>query len=77
MLITDNLQVTEIYARCCEVTDAHDTNADHQLQIPEPATLMQDITNFKSLLEKAKQRRKAYQAARRTQNTARRTPFVG
>lgn len=69
-------QVTEIYARCCEVTDAHDTNADHQLPIPEPATLVQDIANFKDLLDKAKQRRRAYQNARSAQNTGRRTPFV-
>lgn len=68
--------VTEIYARCCEVTDAHDTNAFHQLPIPEPATLIQDAANFKGLLDNAKQRRRAYESARSEQNKARRTPFV-
>jgi energy-coupling factor transporter ATP-binding protein EcfA2 len=69
-------QVTEIYARCCEVTDAHDTNAAHQLAIPDPSTLEQDITNFKGLLDKAKKRRSAYETARGAQNKARRTPFA-
>lgn len=70
-------QVSEIYDRCCEVTDAHDTNAAHQLPIPEPATLLQDMDNFRGLLDKAKQRRKAYQTARGARNTARKNPFAG
>jgi len=69
-------QVTEIYARCCEVTDAHDTNAAHQLPIPEPVALVQDIANIKDLLNKAKQRRRAYANERSAQTTSRRTPFV-
>ena len=69
-------QVTEIYARCCEVTDAHDTNADHQLPIPEPSILMKDIDDLKKLHGNAKQRKNKYEAERSERNKRRKASFV-
>lgn len=68
-------QVSDLYARCCEVTDAHDTNAAHQLPIPAPSVLLKDLNDFKDLLSKANQRRKTYETARGQKNKARKTPF--
>ena len=68
-------QVSDMYDRCCEVTDAHDTNAAHQLPIPEPAVLVQDVNDFKALLEAAKKRRSAFESARSARGAARKNPF--
>jgi len=69
-------QVTEIYARCCEVTDAHDTNADHQLPIPDPSILMNDIDELKRLHGLAQKRRRKYEAERSDRNKRRKAAFV-
>lgn len=69
-------KVSEIYARCCEVTDAHDTNAEHQLTIPDPSILIQDIDDLKDLHAKAKQRQKAYNTDRSNRNQKRKAAFV-
>jgi energy-coupling factor transporter ATP-binding protein EcfA2 len=53
-------ELTRIYDRCCEVTDAHDTNAAHQLPIPDPADLVADVDAFGVLLTAAHDRRTAY-----------------
>jgi ABC-type Mn2+/Zn2+ transport system ATPase subunit len=53
-------ELTRIYDRCCEVTDAHDTNAAHQLPIPDPEELVRDVDAFGVLLGAAQDRRKAY-----------------
>ena len=54
------VELTRIYDRCCEVTDAHDTNAAHQLPIPDPADLMKDVDAFGVLLASAHERKSAY-----------------
>lgn len=66
----------EVYDRCCEVTDAHDTNAQHQLPIPSPAELLAHLETFDHLLAAAKKRRSAYEGARRKRNEARKTAFA-
>lgn len=67
--------ILDIYDRCCEVTDAHDTNAEHQLPIPEPATLLSDLAIFKDHLDKADVRRKAFELARGKQGQVKKKPF--
>jgi energy-coupling factor transporter ATP-binding protein EcfA2 len=69
--------VYEIYERCCEVTDAHDTNAEHQLDIPEVSALLSDISTFQTSLTNATRRRKAYNAQRSERNAARKKAFEG
>ncbi|WP_185822094.1 AAA family ATPase [Xanthomonas sp. GW] len=68
-------RVSEIYARCCEVTDAHDTNAARQLPIPDPVVLLEDIAVFRAHLDLAKKRRRAFQAERSKQIEAAKNPF--
>jgi energy-coupling factor transporter ATP-binding protein EcfA2 len=68
-------RVSEMYARCCEVTDAHDTNAARQLPIPEPAVLLEDIDVFRAHLDLAKKRKRAFQAERSKQSEAAKNPF--
>ena len=67
--------VYEIYERCCEVTDAHDTNAEHQLAIPEVSDLLNDIATFQTLLANATRRRKAYNTQRSERNATRKKAF--
>lgn len=66
----------EVYDQCCEVTDAHDTNAEHQLPIPSPAELLSNLEAFDRLLAAAKKRRREYQGARRKRNEARKKVFA-
>ncbi len=66
----------EIYDQCCEVTDAHDTNAAHQLPIPTPEELRARLDTFDTLLSAAKKRRSAYQSARSKRNEARKKVFA-
>lgn len=66
----------EVYDQCCEVTDAHDTNAPHQLPIPPPEELRARLDTFDTLLVAAKKRRSAYQTARSKRNEARKKVFA-
>lgn len=70
-------QLSTIYATCCEVTDAHDTNAAHQLPIPQAVELLAHIGEAKDLISKADTRRKAYENERGKKNKARKAPFAG
>ncbi|WP_266170770.1 AAA family ATPase [Dyella subtropica] len=67
--------IYEIYERCCEVTDAHDTNGEHQLAIPEVSELLKDIATFQTLLANAARRKKDYNTQRAERNTARKKAF--
>jgi energy-coupling factor transporter ATP-binding protein EcfA2 len=69
-------QISSIYAVCCEVTDAHDTNAAHQLVIPHSTELLAHISEVRDLVGKADTRRKAYERARSDRNSGRRQPFT-
>lgn len=69
-------QVMEIYDRCCEVTDAHDTNAEHQLAIPHASQLLADLGITKDLISRADKKRSKYNGERGLENAARKKPFV-
>lgn len=69
-------ELTRIYDRCCEVTDAHDTNAAHQLPIPHPDELVKDINVFDGLLVAARRRGSAYRGERQKRNEARKKVFT-
>src|SRR6185312_3541112 len=69
-------ELTRIYDRCCEVTDAHDTNAAHQLPIPHPDELLKDINVFDGLLVAARRRGSAYRGERQKRNEARKKVFT-
>ncbi|MGY3232974.1 energy-coupling factor transporter ATP-binding protein EcfA2 [Luteibacter sp. HA06] len=68
-------RMSGMYNRCCEVTDAHDTNAARQRPIPNPSELLEDIAVFKENLGKAKVRRKAFQKERGSQGEAAKNLF--
>lgn len=57
-----------IYDRCCEATDAHDTNAEHQLPIPDPRQLISDVEAMDNLLQSAKKAKGVFNKERGYKN---------
>ncbi len=57
-------QLMEIYDRCCEATDAHDTNGEHQLPIPAPDQLIKDVESTKELARLAKKAKGRFESER-------------
>jgi hypothetical protein len=68
-------ELLQIYDRCCETTDAHDTNSTHQLPLPHPEVLARDLSAFERLLAEAKKRGKEYRREREKRTTARKNVF--
>ena len=69
-------QLLEIYERCCEATDAHDTNGEHQLPIPEPEQLINDIDSTNVLAQQAKKAKGKFETERGQKRRATKRLFV-
>lgn len=69
-------QLMDIYDRCCEVTDAHDTNREHQLPIPEPVQLIKDIDSTRVLAQQAKKAKAKFESERSQKRRASKRLFV-
>lgn len=56
-------EVTRIFKKCCDVTDAHDPAQGKQAAVPEPKDLQVDINATKQLLASVRARQKAAQSS--------------
>lgn len=68
-------RLMDIYERCCEVTDAHDTSGEHQLPIPDPDDLIKDIESAKELISNARKSKAKFEEARSKKRRAAKNPF--
>ncbi|OOL37119.1 AAA family ATPase [Pseudomonas mandelii] len=69
-------QLMDIYDRCCEATDAHDTNGEHQLPIPEPDQLIKDVESTTALVQFAKKAKGKFENERGQKRRAAKKVFV-